>query len=684
MSVQASRSFFASTVEEFLASEPEQIIGRMSARLAALHRSAERTQIEAWARQIELLTNAFREIGQRATDWTILFETPLLRLGRRLDAVVLVPGVVMVIEFKVNAASYRSTDLAQTELYALSLRDFHAASQARIIVPMLCADRAKESRVTTGPIIEGVSQTLLVNALSLAHAMEAAAGVPGGSTSPITATDFETSPYRPTPSIIEAARALYAGHSVADLGRGDAASEELEQSAQRLIEIVLEARERRDRVICFVSGTPGAGKTLLGLNLALKSRIAGDGLPPASLLSGNPPLVHVLVEALAHDAHENRGLKKPDARREAGSAVQGLLGFLREHGDGAPPPEHVLVFDEAQRAWDAEVGQKLLGRPRSEPALFLDIMARSEWACLICLVGPGQEINRGEGGLRLWGDALGEAAESGRGWRVFAAPQAIGGGPDVGANGLFAARPAEIDIEAEPLLHLSNSIRSYRSPLQVRWVSALLTGELAAAAEIAAGMVEPPALISRDLRQVKAWLKQRRRGGRSAGLLTSSGAVRLVAEGLPPAPRSNELDAIAHWFLKPYQDYRSAGALETPLSEFGCQGLELDYVGLCWGGDLLWRDGWVPRTMAAPNWREVSKDERRQHRINGYRVLLTRARAGLVIYVPRGDAEDDTRRPSQFEAIAQVLEAAGCAPLNVAALAPSEVEASSGEATGAN
>jgi hypothetical protein len=295
-------------------------------------------------------------------------------------------------------------------------------------------------------------------------------------------------------------------------------------------------------------------------------------------------------------------------------------------------------------------------------------MSRSEWACLICLVGPGQEINRGEGGLPLWGGALLEAAQKGRGWQIFGAPQAIGGGPDVGVHGLFEGSPAGIMIEADSRLHLSNSIRSYRSPLQVRWVSALLNGELEAAADIAGRMAQPPALISRDLQQVKAWLKQRRRGGRSAGLLTSSGAVRLVAEGIPPAPRSNELDAIAHWFLKPYSDYRSAGALETPLSEFGCQGLELDYVGLCWGGDLLWRDSWIPRNMAAPNWRELSKEDRRRHRINGYRVLLTRARAGLVIYVPQGDPEDDTRRPSHFDATAQALVAAGCAPLKVAEL----------------
>ncbi|MNV36904.1 hypothetical protein D3C71_1283980 [compost metagenome] len=394
----------------------------------------------------------------------------------------------------------------------------------------------------------------------------------------------------------------------------------------------------------------------------MKSRVAGAGLPPASLLSGNPPLVHVLIEALADDAHRNRKVPKPQARREANSAIQGLLGFLREHTDGAPAPEQVIVFDEAQRAWDADVGLKLLGRQRSEPALFLDIMARGDWSCMICLVGPGQEINRGEGGLRLWGETLSDAAERGEPWEIWAAPQAISGGPDIGASGLKGS--TRISINADPLLHLSNSMRAYRSPRQIRWVSKLLAGDIEAAATIAADMTQPPALVSRDLAAAKAWLAQHRRGGRSVGLLSSSGSVRLTAEGLPPAPRSNELDAIAHWFLKPHHDYRASGALETPLSEFGCQGLELDYVGLCWGGDLPWNDGWAPRTMAAPNWRVIKSDDRRQFRINGYRVLLTRARLGTVIFVPRGAAEDPTRSPDELDAVVETLLAAGCIPLS--------------------
>lgn len=660
--MEPTRSFYAASVREFLVAEPNALIGQMSVRLAALHRQAEHDQLRAWAREIELLRETFSTIGEAALDWSILFEAPMLRLGRRMDVVVLMPGVVAVVEFKVGSKSYNSQDIAQTEYYALCLRDFHAASQVRTIVPILCADLAASSHVDPLPVIDGVSTTLLVNRAGLGPALLAAAALPGPDTTTNTPHEFEISPYRPTPTIIEAARALYEGHTVADLGRGDASALALEASSERLIELVLAAKAQTKKVICFVTGTPGAGKTLLGLNIALKSRIAGSGLPPASLLSGNPPLVHVLVEALADDAHRNRKIAKPLARRQAGSAIQGLLGFLREHTDGASPPEQVIVFDEAQRAWDADVGLKLLGRKRSEPALFLDIMAKGEWACLICLVGPGQEINRGEGGLGLWADALVEAAEQGDPWEVWAAPQAILGGPDIGTSAL--ATETDLAVNADPLLHLSNAMRAYRSPQQVRWVSRLLDGDTAGAAAIAEDMDEPPALITRDLQQAKTWLAQHRRGGRSVGLLSSSAAVRVIAEGLPSTPRSNELDAIGHWFLKPHHDYRASGALETPLSEFGCQGLELDYVGLCWGGDLIWDGNWKPRTMAAPHWRNVKSEDRRRFRINGYRVLLTRARLGTIIYVPRGSHDDPTREPSEFDAIAAELLASGCKALD--------------------
>lgn len=219
-------------------------------------------------------------------------------------------------------------------------------------------------------------------------------------------------------------------------------------------------------------------------------------------------------------------------------------------------------------------------------------------------------------------------------------------------------------IQREPQLHLANAIRAYRNPLHGKWVAALLTGDLEIARNIASHMPEAPAYLTRDLNAAKDWLKHRRRGGRSVGLLTSSGAVRLIGDGVPPAPRSNELGPIGHWFLKPWQDFRSSGALETPMSEFGCQGLELDYIGLCWGGDLIWTEtGWTPRMMRAPRWQMVHAAEKKRFRLNGYRVLLTRGRAGSVIYIPPGEADDPTRPPREADAVANALLAAGCVPL---------------------
>jgi len=298
----------------------------------------------------------------------------------------------------------------------------------------------------------------------------------------------------------------------------------------------------RTHTVCFVTGAPGAGKTLLGLDLALKSR---SGIRPGALLSGNRPLVHVLTEALAADRAARTGESKATAKYQADAAIQNLLGYLKEHTDGAEPPENVIIFDEAQRAWDAEVGQELMGRPNSEPELFLRILGRLEWNCLVCLVGYGQEINRGEGGLRLWGEDLAREAANGNRWRVLAASPAIEGGPEVTGDGLInGLGGTELEIVREPKLHLANSMRAYRNPLHGKWVEAVLNGNADAAKRTAGDLTDPPALVTRDLEAAKAWLCQRRRGGRSVGLLTSSGAVRLVGDGIPPAPRSNELAAI--------------------------------------------------------------------------------------------------------------------------------------------
>ena len=350
-------------------------------------------------------------------------------------------------------------------------------------------------------------------------------------------------------------------------------------------QIAAQAEAEKLHVVCFVTGAPGAGKTLLGLDLALKSRSSSS---PAALLSGNRPLVHVLTEALAIDQAARTKISKASAKYEADAAVENLLGYLKEHTDGATSPENVIIFDEAQRAWDAKVGQELMQRPNSELRAVFGYLGTPEWSCLVCLVGFGQEINRGEGGLRLWGDALANAAKNDNQWLIVAAPQALDGGPQIAGDGLLSGLgETNLRLYREPKLRLQNAIRAYRNPLHGQWVEALLNADVSAANSLVEEMAEPPAWITRDLDAARAWLRQRRRGGRSVGLVACSGAIRLVGEGLPPAPRSNELDAIGRWFLNPFDDFRSAGALESPMSEYGCQGLELDYVGLCWGATDL-------------------------------------------------------------------------------------------------
>jgi hypothetical protein len=282
------------------------------------------------------------------------------------------------------------------------------------------------------------------------------------------------------------------------------------------------------------------------------------------------------------------------------------------------------------------------------------------WACLVCLVGSGQEINRGEGGLALWGEALAKSAD----WTAHISDKAL-----VAREGLLGffdlASRADVPLVNDPDLHLKSNLRAYRNNLHGAWVASILDGSINRARDIANEMEHAPALVTRDLSEMKQWLKARQRGDQRIGLLASSGAVRLIADGIPPSPRSDDLGTVVHWFLKPSGDFRSSNALETPLSEFVCQGLEIDYAGLCWGNDLIWDNrAWVPRKMRAPAWQMLRKGVEQQYRINTYRVLLTRGRAGTAIYVPIGDEMDSTRKPNEFDGIFDVLLASGCQRLS--------------------
>ena len=641
-------AFYGARVGEFMAQSPDAVLGALTTRAALEFRANQPEQAHAWREQLAVLRRAFSEVvGSK--DWGLLLEYPLRRLGRRPDAVILAPGVIMVVEFKMGAEVHSQNHADQAQDYALCLRDFHRSARGYVIAPIVCAEHAPRTIVHAPVVTDSVGAVLLTNRVDLHGAFRSAASLSGGEVPLLSWRKFDTGGYNPTPTIVEAARAVYAGHSVAEIGRTDAEGDALQRTAERLRYWALEARERKEHIICLVSGSPGAGKSLLGLNLVLADgagRVAGE---PAVMLTGNRPLVQVLRGALIADARTRAD--NGNARRAVQGALQTLLGYLREHAaEGAsPPPEHVVVFDEAQRAWDEETGQKLLQRRRSEPELFLEILHRLPWACLVCLVGPGQEINRGEGGMALWGVALNSEASAARTWRVVAPSSSS-------VEGSFL-------LEIDPTLHLASGVRAYRNTRFGEWVDAVLAADIDGAHTLAQAMANVPAVITRDLGAMKRWLSHRRRGGRRPGLVVSSGAVRLLADGLPPAPMSNELHAIENWFLRSWPDFRGSDSLELPLSEFGCQGLELDYVGLSWGGDLVWSQetsSWIPRRMRAPAWQVIRRRQAAQHRLNAYRVLLTRAREGLCIYVPRGSAVDPTRSPQEFDAIADVLLGAGC------------------------
>lgn len=646
-----TNAYYAATLPEFITDDPTAVVRELTNQNALAFHGNRPEQAHAWHAQVPLLRAAVRGLPD-IEHWSVLLEYSLRRLQKRPDAVLLGPGIILVIEFKMGADAHSSMYEQQAEDYALCIRDFHAEARGFPIVPIVCAENAPAVPLQPPRFTDGVSNALLTNASGLAQALRVAAST-RSDLRPLTWERFDGGSYRPTPKIVDAARAIYAGHSVQEIGRSDAEGSALAHTAERLRHWVNQARENQEHVICLLTGTPGAGKSLLGLNLVLADdagRMEGE---PAVMLTGNRPLVEVLTQALVDDARA-QGKNREVCRALQGS-LQTLLGYLKQHApvNAGAPPERIVVFDEAQRAWDEETGQKLLDRRLSEPALIFEILDRLPWACLVCLVGPGQEINRGEGGMPLWGTALEAEARKGRAWRVVAPS----------SDAVTTSQPIEID----PALHLSGCIRAYRSSRYGEWVDKLLAGELSAAASLAHEMETPPAFLTRDVKELKAWLRERARGNRRPGLLVSSGAVRAIAEGLPKPLMSNELKEIARWFLKRRPDFRGSDSLEVPLSEFGCQGLELDYVGLCWGGDLIWsheHSCWIARKMSAPLWRTIGKQIKAQFRVNAYRVLLTRAREGVCVFVPKGDPGDPTRLPTELDEIARTLEAAGCSQLS--------------------
>jgi hypothetical protein len=593
----------------------------------------------------------------------------LYRLRKRIDAVILAGTTIIVIEGKVGETSFRPDDERQVVDYALDLRDFHAGSRNHLLIPVLWCTNARGGHEDALTQADSLADVQRVGAAELRAVLPRL--VTSDSGVPLVLEDWDAAPYRPVPTIIQAATSIFAGHDVRAIARKDASN--LDVSARRIVDIIAEAKLAGRKAVVFLTGVPGAGKTLAGLQVVHDAVTTGtEDQGDIVYLSGNTPLVVVLREALARDTvcRKRAAGSRPklaEERRFVRTRIQHINDYLRQYlstTETGLPHEHAIVFDEAQRAWDAAQGAKKFERHKSEPSLLLEIMGRhTGWSACVCLVGGGQEINTGEEGIEGWGHAIRALPADQRSrWTVYGPEDVFQGGTSTGGMSL-GELPIGMTIVLEPDLRLSVPLRSYRSPAMSDWVRAVLDGDLAAARTQAEILGQYPIVVTRSLDRAKTWLRERGRGDRRYGLLTSSGARRLRADGLGEILEATHGPAIAQWYLNGRDDIRSSFVLEVPANEYACQGLEIDFSCVCWGGDLVFVpriDAWSCRRLSGNAWNEVRAVADKRYILNTYRVLLTRAREGMVIWVPQGDACDRTRKPQELNATVDFLVAAGC------------------------
>ena len=561
-----------------------------------------------------------------------------------------------------------SLDLRQAEEYALDLRDFHKASHDLPMSPILCCTSLiKDNTDTAAHFTKQVQPVCVTSRSTLAEAIlkinsQASSNLNGS----IDWESWERASYEPVPTIIEAATTIFAGHNVEDITCSEA--DNLHSCSQEVVRLIHEARDIGAKRVIIVTGVPGAGKTLAGLHVVHQTKDEDNSAVKVIYLSGNTPLVLVIREALAQDEFNRckaKGERKTlgNIRHDLQTRIQHVNDFLKEyyiHDLENPPFEHAIVFDEAQRAWDHKHGKDKFGRDASEPELIMKIMERHQnWAAIVCLVGAGQEINVGEQGMQQWGDALIKNPE----WEMVAPTNAVDGSSGTAGTALFKeGLPSSVRVLNNDALRLSVPIRSYRSEMVSEWVDAVLGDRPEDALEISKQLAAYPITLVRSINECRRLLRTHTLGTRRCGLLASAGAVRLVAEGLGVSLTVQDKDKIAHWYLKPHGDYRSSNSLEVTANEYTSQGLELDFTGICWGGDFVrqaGKNGWCFRRLHKTTWQNVKDLNMKRYVLNKYRVFLTRAREGMVLFVPEGDSCDSTRVPGTYEAIASYLKKCG-------------------------
>lgn len=651
-------SYYQSSISTFQNQSTEEIIGQIT---TSNQFDSTRNQNKAWEQQINILKKSLS-----AYSGTIFFEFSIPRMGKRVDAIVIIKNIVFVIEFKVGETKFNRNDIDQVWDYALDLKNFHQPSHHLVLAPILIATESHNSFFTlsTTSHNDNILNPIKIGKESIKEVIDQTLAL-FGDESPINSQEYAEGSYSPTPTIIEAAVSMYKSHTVDEITRNDAKAINLTKTTEAISKILDEAKEKSKKIICFVTGVPGAGKTLVGLKVATMHLDKEKG-NTSVYLSGNAPLVAILQEALVRDRVKNEkeagnNLTKSKARESVKAFIQ-IIHHYRDAYlvDKKAPYDHVAIFDEAQRAWNKEQTVSFMKRKKnqpdfdhSEPAFLISCLDRhKDWAVVVCLVGGGQEINTGEAGISEWLLAIEYHFKD---WEVHISPNLTDS--EYAAIEAIDKVKKVTNVVENQYLHLAVSMRSFRAENLSLLVKHLLDIDLdGARATLNFISANYPIVITRDLEKAKHWVKEKARGSERYGMVVSSQAQRLKPYAIDVKSPMNPVN----WFLEGKDDIRSSYYLEDVATEFQVQGLELDWAIVAWDGDLRYFDGtWKTFSFVGNKWQNINKQERKSYLINAYRVLLTRARQGLVIFVPAGDNEDHTRRTEFYDPTYAYLKSIG-------------------------
>lgn len=644
------REYYFDSINNFIVKDEENILGQL-----LIHDEFETSDLQkfAWKAEIQILKHQLEEF-----DGDVIFEYTIPRMGHRVDTVCIIEGIIFLFEFKVGDNEYKKTTVDQVMDYALDLKYFHEESKQRYVVPVCVSTKAPEQKNEYNYCPDGIYNAILCNENNirdnihniLLQVRDRA----------LDGRIWIDSRYAPTPTIIEAAQSLYRNHGVDDISRNDAGAKNLTITTKAISNIIEDCKKNNKKAICFVTGVPGAGKTLAGLNIA-NERHHFDEDEHAVFLSGNGPLVDVLQNALALDRAKREKITKANALRETKAFIQIIHKFRDEAlTTSYAPVEKVAIFDEAQRAWNKESLTDFMKRKKgipefnqSEPEFLISIMDRHEdWAVIICLVGGGQEIYNGEAGIQDWFNTLSKKYLN---WEIFLSDK-ITDSEYVGDSDISTMLHNR-EYHCISDLHLGVSLRSFRSEKLALFVKCLLDDEIELAKETYEELKKSyTVLVTRKFDVAKEWVKKKARGTERYGLLASSEGKRLRAEGIWVPSEINHVG----WFLNEKDNVDSSYYLEVAASEFKVQGLEVDYAVLAWDADLRYTlNGFDYFKFRGTKWNHVNKKQRQQYLKNAYRVLLTRARQGLIIYIPEGDKKDQSRLPEYYNNTYQYLKHIG-------------------------